>query len=277
MNPAKQFFYHAHGSALGGVITRPIEKTIEDSASATSLPLTGGHSLAKSNGYKLQHDPKDIISHTAASTEVSGRNETDGSYTTEITSVVEGLNVYGVVTADRIVAHLTSKHNDGGAEGSVVPTGSGFLNLKISDYPVEVELDPSLFVENDTIDKFKKKHKQDAAFRAMVRKRFLWGDVDKSAPDWLQQRYKWVTPPDALPESKGIVPCSLVKSIKCNCPGVQIFGNVIIVPEFGKIFLGEILLKEGARRLTMMRLEMGSPVGGSVVACDVEGNGTQYP
>lgn len=278
MDTAKSFFYHAHGTALGGVIRWPLAHEIEGGQSATSLPITGGHSLAKAPQYKLRHESKDLISHTGASTEVSGRQDPkDGVFSTEVTSMIEGLNVNDVVTADSITAHLISKHKGDDTEASIVATGSGFKNLKISGYPVEVELDTELFVEHDTLDKFRKKHKQDAEFRKMARKRFLWGDFDESVPDWLKQRYKWLTSPEALPESKGILPCSLIKSIKCNCPGVQIFGNVIIVPDFGKIFLGEVLLKENSRRLSMMRLEMGSPMGGSVIVTSAENNGTTFP
>jgi hypothetical protein len=273
MDTAKAFFYHAHGSALGGVIRWPIKQAI-DSVAAISLPITGGHGKANEPAFNLQ----DIVIHKGASGSVSGAwNDTSKAHETEVTSTLEGLNVNNVVTAGRVVARLFSKHKPEDPEGSIVADGSEFVDLRISGHPVEVELDTALFAEHDTFAKFKLKHNQDADFRKMARQRFLWGDIDKNAPDWLKQRYKWLTSPESLPESKGIVPCSLVKAIKCSCPGVQIFGNVIIVPDFGKIFLGEVLLQENSRRLTMMRLEMGSPVGGSLEVGGIQGNGTTYP
>ncbi|HWR34851.1 MAG TPA: choice-of-anchor P family protein [Clostridia bacterium] len=273
MDTAKTFFYNANGCALGGEIRWPISQTL-DPVAATSLPITGGYGSAKAGEYKLQ----DIIGYKSASGEVSGkRDELDGAHNTEITATIEGLNINNVVTADRIVARLSSKCKPDDTEGCIVAAGSEFVNLQIAGYPVEVELDLSLFANLDTQDKFKKKYQDDPDFRKTAQKRFLWDDVDGNAPEWLKQRYKWVTPRGALPESKGIIPCSLIKSIKCACPDVQIYGNVIIVANFGTIFLGEILMKENSRRLTMMRLAMGSPVGGDVTVAGIEGNGTLYP
>lgn len=273
MDTAKEFFYHAHGHALGGVITFPISQTL-DSVAAASLPITGGHGHAKAEAYKLQ----ELVSYSGASCEVSGAwNEQGAHHQTEITSIIEGVNINNVVTADRIVGRLLSKHKPDDLEGCIVADGSEFVNLRIGGFPCEIELDTKLFVECDTLGKFKDKHQNDPDFRNMARKRFLWGDIDSDAPDWLKQRYSWVKPADALPESKGIVPVSVIKSVRCMMPGLKIYGNVMIVPDFGKIFLGELLLEEGSRRLTMMRLEMGSPLKGTMVMSAADNNGTSFP
>ena len=49
------------------------------------------------------------------------------------------------------------------------------------------------------------------------------------------------------------------------------------IPELGKIFFGEILVASHSRRLTMLRLDLGSPVGGLLAFSEVETNGTWYP
>ena len=46
------------------------------------------------------------------------------------------------------------------------------------------------------------------------------------------------------------------------------------VPDFGKIFFGELLIADMSRRLTMMRLDLGSPLGGSLACGEVQSNGT---
>jgi hypothetical protein len=51
----------------------------------------------------------------------------------------------------------------------------------------------------------------------------------------------------------------------------------IAVPGFGIVYLGELLITQGSRRLTMIRVKMGSPEEGEVVAADVGGNGADYP
>ena len=40
------------------------------------------------------------------------------------------------------------------------------------------------------------------------------------------------------------------------------------------MFFGELLVTDLSRRLTLLRLELGSPVGGAVAAAEVESNGT---
>jgi hypothetical protein len=62
-----------------------------------------------------------------------------------------------------------------------------------------------------------------------------------------------------------------------NCPEVQRFGNVLIVPHFGKIYLAEFTLKRYEREVTMLRLEMGSATTAHVNGPGAGGNGTTFP
>jgi hypothetical protein len=50
--------------------------------------------------------------------------------------------------------------------------------------------------------------------------------------------------------------------------------NAVTIPGFGKVFFGEISLAPESRRLTMLRLSLGSPVGGDAAAADVMDNGS---
>jgi len=65
--------------------------------------------------------------------------------------------------------------------------------------------------------------------------------------------------------SKGMVMTSLVKRYS------------IPVPSVGTVFLGEILASGYARRLTMVRVAMGSPVAGDLEVASGEDNGSTYP
>jgi len=47
----------------------------------------------------------------------------------------------------------------------------------------------------------------------------------------------------------------------------------VYVPDFGKLVFGEILITALSRRLTLLRLELGSPEGGDVACAEVESNG----
>ena len=50
-------------------------------------------------------------------------------------------------------------------------------------------------------------------------------------------------------------------------------GCRIEVPDFGVVTLGEYVVAGDARRLTMLRVDMGSPVAGRFTAGAVEGDG----
>jgi len=56
--------------------------------------------------------------------------------------------------------------------------------------------------------------------------------------------------------------------------GISVDGNVITWKGFGRIILGEIHVKGHERRVTMLRLAMGSAAGGTAQAADGQSNGT---
>jgi hypothetical protein len=52
---------------------------------------------------------------------------------------------------------------------------------------------------------------------------------------------------------------------------------VIEVPQFGKVYLGEVMLQQYERQVTMLRLELGSPSGGVTTGPTTGGGGTGFP
>jgi hypothetical protein len=271
MNDGRTFFYHAQASAIGGVFRRPFVDVLESQA-ATALPITGGIGNKSQTNFNF----RDTVKFDSASTQVTGnQNPVDGSYNTLATTTIVGLNIANMVMADRIVARISTIHSADDTETRVVPTGSEFVGLRIGGEPINAELDLSLFTDLNTSAKFKKRYQEDKAFKEDMRSRFLWGKLEDSAPQHLKARYKWQSDPAALPESQGIMPCSLVKSV--GRTNLKVYGNVIIVPDFGTIYLAEYQVKESSRRLNMMRLMLGSPMEGDITVCGIEGNGTVFP
>jgi hypothetical protein len=230
----KTFLYNAHGSALGGFITRPFNEVIESVASV-SLPVSGGYGSAEVKNY----DYHQLIKFDRAYTQVSGSQAEDGSYNTLISVIVEGLTVAAMITAERIVARITTKHDGAAGETRVVPTGSEFVDLRIAGEPVGgLECDPML-TELDTYEAFKKK--------------------------------------SGKQESRGMIRCSLARNIKHSRMKQQDDQTVIVVPDFGTVYLGECYMATSQRKLTMMRLQLGSPVAGAVALGDGAGNGLPFP
>lgn len=251
-DPKKQtytHYYNASAMALGGRITRPFEAIIETQA-ATVLPIDGGFGAAHAENFQF----REIISFKRAHSIVTGsQSETDGSFATLASVTIEDLNILDMVTARRIVSHISTHHpipqiQAGGAlkpspEPQIVAAGSKFEGLCVAGCGLNVDLDNNLACEWSTYEALKKN--------------------------------------SALAESKGMIVCSLVKNIvrerDSACSGLTITGNTIALAQFGRIHLAQFLCSSYARRLVMLRVELGCPVAGAATAGDAQGNGTTYP
>jgi len=253
--PFRTFHYHACAHALNGSFTRPFSETIDVQA-PSSLPIIGGHGNARVDNFQF----REFVSFRKSYTHVSGAHQADDdTHNTLVTSTVEGLNIMDIVTADRIVARLYSKHHRDEKEGSVSMVGSRFENLRIADCPVDVKLNTALFELLPTFVAAKKDFDNKGEFRKIAEDPFQTG-----------QKLKTVEP-------DGAFLCTCVKEMETDCPGVTRVGHRFSVPGFGKIFLGEVVIKHGERTLTMVRLEIGSAVSGSGSAASATINGQHYP
>jgi hypothetical protein len=268
----KIYLYNAHGYGLGGRIDRPFQHVLDVHAGA-SLPTTGGFEVSRAENYRLN----ETISYRAAHTMVSGSlDEEDGTYNTLASATIEGLNILDMVTADRIVAHVASKQRIDDEEPTITPIGSHFENLRIAGCPIHAELDNNLFNRFGTFTSFKDAYDGNQQAREAMQALFLWGKPKFEVPEFLRERYNWFAG-DKFPESKGIVLCSLVKDIKTPCPELRVYGNVIVVPQFGKIYLGEVILKKYEREVTMLRLELGCPTAAVTIGPSGGGGGAGFP
>jgi len=268
----KIYLYNAHGYGLGGRIDRPFQRVLDVHAGA-SLPTTGGFEVSRAENYRLN----ETISYRAAHTMVSGSlDEEDGTYNSLASATIEGLNILDMVTADRIVAHVASKQRLDDPEPTITPIGSHFENLRIAGCPIHAELDNNLFNRFGTFASFKDAYEGNQQAREAMQALFLWGKPKFEVPEFLRERYNWFAG-DKFPESKGIVLCSLVKDIKTPCPELRVYGNVIVVPQFGKIYLGEVILKKYEREVTMLRLDLGCPTALVVSGPGGGGGGAGFP
>ncbi len=280
MTAHRQFHYHASAHALSGELTRPAQRLIEVQA-GISLPSTGGAGSSSVENFRLD----EVVSFKRGYSQVSGsvKRETNKiTHTTHATAAVESLNILDVVTADRIVARLSSSFDEPPpsgprpTEGKVLLIGSKFENLRIAGYPVDVELDHELFLELGTFSATRDAWKlKDGKLRQMS------GETHRSFG--LDEKVL----PDQLEPSGGMF-SSIVKEVhfkepgfgrrqgEFTHPGVQRLGrHAYYVVDFGKIFLGEVLCQHGRKTLTMLRVELGSPNGGSFTV--VEGTSNGWP
>src|SRR5687767_10753327 len=135
----RRFLYDAHGLAVGGRIIRPFNEVVE-ATNSISLPISGGHGSARCGQFAFRN----LLSFKSAVTTVAG-SESPDHWNTSVTVEIEGLNVMGMVTADRIVARLSSERSkaaDTGADAPILPVGSYFEDLRIGGAKIQAKIRP---------------------------------------------------------------------------------------------------------------------------------------
>lgn len=276
------YFYHAHAVALGEGFagsTQPLT-----SHAPCSLSIGGGPSSCSVGGFD-----NGLISYDSAQSTLSSRVESKNGkkvYCTGVSVVLRNLNIRSMFSADQIVGRVTSEHAydpddpNSPVEPEIITTGSHFDNLKIAGQPATVEMAHEVFHDLPT-------HAEcgdDWALGTKSRLRpTLLGNTIKPAPaldaPWhLQEVHRGCQRQLKEKKLRSTVLCSFVKSVTISNAGeIQNWGPIIKIPHFGTIYLGELILCPGHRRINMFRLHMGSPDGGDVVGASGGSNGTGYP
>jgi hypothetical protein len=237
------YLYNASALALAGEIRRPFQRIIDTQASAC-LAMIGGISNAEVDNFEV----KGIASFRRAYATTSGsfdpKNQT---HNTSVRVVVEGLNVLDVISADRVIALLSSQYSPTDSEPRILTTGSRFENLRLSGEPIETEFETNLLEECDTFAKFARAYSHD-----------LFGKG----------------PGRQEPEGKGFYRVSLVKKVSSRFPlRTKRGGLAIEIANFGRIHLAELFIEHSRRQLNMLRLDLGSPVAGNLLIASASCNG----
>jgi hypothetical protein len=261
--PTREHIYDAQAFALEGDLQLPLRAEIKPQA-YLDLPEIGGYLSQHTCEYRLEG----IISFRAAYTQVAGNLERkpEHGYVTLATAVVEDFNILDVVTADRVVAQVSTEHPRDGYIPHVTFLGTRFDNLRIAGHPVRLDLDQEFFgakPENgDPWSKCKGLRERVSAQYDNIR-------GQSNLPDEIAERY------NRLPFSPGpqeSMECSLVQRAEGSYPG-RTFGHVIDVPHFGKVYLATVRLLETPEpgtgtistliRLTMIEAKMGCIANGT--------------
>lgn len=249
------FLYHGGAVAASGQITLPFQETMEIQASA-SLPLTGGHGSARAENFRHRN----YFSFERAETHVVGSfSEKDNAFGTLATTTVEGLNIMDVVTCDRVVARITSKHPAAGVEPSFIPLGSRIDNLRIAGFPVPVNLATDLFTEHNTWTQLSEAHSKNKEVKAELSR--LSTREDKSV----------------LGKPGEIFCCTLARDLEKLPGGLRRDGHGIHVPHFGTVYIGEYFVSKHMHRLLMLRVVLGCSVEGDYGVGGSDGNGSPPP
>jgi hypothetical protein len=284
MQELKRFHYHhADGVSIGGRVETPFEELIPVHSSL-SLPPVGGYAALRSARFQY----REFISYESASIQVSGSSVTkEGPWKTLVTTTIEGLNVLNVVTADRVVARISTEHPAIGYHPKVSFVGTQFEKLRVAGCDVTVDLDLDMCQQGDGeghpdqacikdrgfLDRV---NQQRSVFVAEKQKHEKLGNkisdfVSRHAHDYADNRQ----------QSSGHVLCSLVKQITVDesqqqCPGTRL-GHILEIPDVGKAYLAELVVTHGEYQLVMLRFELGCPVVGTTNAVVARINGVTGP
>jgi hypothetical protein len=305
MQELKRFHYHhADGVALGGRIEQPFEELIPVQSSL-SLPAVGGHAAIRSERFQY----REFISYKAAHTQVSGNAVTkNGPWKTLVTTSIEGLNVLNVITADRVVARISSEHPAEGYHPKISFVGTQFENLRVAGCRVTPQLDLDMCRQVDDLTSEghpKKACIRDQAFldRVNRQRRVFISESERREEERSrneQSRKERKTEDQDLgtkisdyifrhahdyadnrQQESGQVLCSLVNEITVDesqrtCPGRRV-GHIFEIPDVGKMYLAELAVTHGEFQLIMLRFELGCPVVGTTSFVTARINGVTGP
>ena len=276
----KAFYYHADANALGGVLEQPLQRIVSNNASV-SLAAAGGFRASRVGRFHVDG----LVSVDAAHVRVSGtEHKGRGRWRTIATATVERLNVLDVVTADRIVAQVSVMHPDGDGCAEISLNGTQFVNLQVNGTPVRFKLDRRLLAPTPVEDQGQEGMKElpqgsSPCFSDLLKvaeeQHRERADMPKDLADRLAPRLATSDPWADLKE-KGSALCSLVQEVQLEKPA-EGYGRMLHVPDFGNIFLGELLVTRFSAQLTMLRLEMGCMAQGSLSCCSASSNGRTMP
>jgi len=268
--------FHAEAYVFSADLEQPLQEKVRPQAKVK---------LAEGVHYEYrQADPfrlEGILSYRSGYTQVAGhRSSKPGhGFATLSTSVLEGFNVLDVLTADRIVAQISTEHPLDGAVPEVSFLGTRFDNLRISGHKVEIDAD--LDIIGPKPDEDESYFDQDGVLNRMSTQ-YKNLSTAKGLPEWAIERFPrdhegWRRHDNNHDE----LHCSLVNNLATRGS----FGHVINIPHFGKIFLAELKVRRDKARgpkdydaytfhLTMIRMELGCPAVGSGSAGSATNNGT---
>jgi hypothetical protein len=254
----KRYLHQASAIAAWGQITRPFCDLIPTQAALT-LPVTGGYGSTRVEGFRY----KEILSFASAYSEVAGsKHSPDGPFDTLALTAIEKLNILDVVTCDRVVARISSMSN--GDEPEITTVGSRFERLRIGNqFFEELDFGVGVLCECATWTQLRRAL-QDGKKRETLTQSALSAPNGDPIPLPDPEKMPYVLGFSLAP---GAGKPSSVKQVPWK----------IEVPQVGTVHLGEVFVSQYSRRLVMIRVELGCPLGGSAGSGAPGSGGDSFP
>jgi hypothetical protein len=280
MEQPRRYVFRGNASGVAAHIRRPVDLLMPVQA-ASSLPTTGG--LSESQAGPTCWGERKPTRGNKAITYVSFDSATTRAYGDYMDAEKAVAMTLGKLRFDEVPAQTTVSAE---AQNLVmierVAVGMASMTLQslstvsgeppircesaklegveVDGYKLTVTLAPEYYCEHDTMSKLAAAAEEgkDPQFFINAGRSSCYG----------------------FPNKTGMVLCTLVREMHWTDtphPDAKIDGNSVIVPDFGRVYFGEMFVQDAARRLTMVRYQLGSADGGDGSGPAGDTNGSQWP
>jgi hypothetical protein len=282
MDLTRRFVFRGNASAIAGQIFRP-QTIIVDVNGGSSLGVSGGRSQSQIQGkafgeiirfgsaFTLAEGLFDDEKEAAAVTDHRGRQSQLAS-TTKVTAETREVSVgiKPIVIIKRVRGTLVSRSPSAGSgEPSITPARDTTIQgVMIGPNALTVNLNVGFFQKYDTRSKLLAAADDPKTFGTHGSHFVRGATVEGQSVG------------NGLISRDGVIYATIVKELKWEGKpptDARIDGHSVVVKNFGTVYFGELLINAHERRLTMVRFELGSPVGGYTDVGDVVTNGGGFP
>jgi len=284
MDLTRRFVFRGNASAVAGQIYRPRTIIVDVNGGASSLGVSGGRSQSQIGGasfgdiikfgsaFTLAEGLFDDEKQAAAVTDHNGKQSQLSSTTTVTAETREiSVGIKPVVTIKRARGTLVSRSAVAGSgEPSIAPgRDTTIQGVVVAGNALSVNLNVGFFQKYDTRSKVMAAADDPKSFKNYANHFVIGAAIEGVAPQW-----------PALISRDGVIYTTIVKELKWEGKppsNARIDGHSVIVKDFGTVYFGELLIDREERRLTMVRFELGSPIGGYCDFIDIGSNGGGFP
>jgi hypothetical protein len=243
--PTLQQVFRADAVAIGGYVVRPIPAAVP--SVTAKVPLLGGSARQREQKSSFLG----FIQFGHAEATATGFVSADGEALTQSHAIVEDLAVGDRLRVSRCSVGVTSRQRRGEPPEIIIQEAQ-VRGLIIDDFDVQIDFDFWLN-SHPTLESLDKE-------RAHRRPESSLGSPQ------LSDRQPRTIVTDLGPKFENFpVPKKLRRE-----------GNAIVLPDFGSIHFGDVLIEESYRRVTLLRFQLGSPTEGQVECCSTKGGSFSF-
>jgi hypothetical protein len=271
----KRFVFHGNAVAAGVFLTK-IDQKPEYKASPvhgqSSLPVIGGlsESFVKTSDPEFQR----FFSYSDASTRAEGVVNR-GTAITTVSASLKNLRMVNqpspqeapeprdvVFRAGSLSLIVRSTHSKGQPRIEFVNPPQA-EELFLDEMPIKLEFRQQ-FLRLSKMQDLEEKFRTDKYFYTEHRDAFM--RLDPERPPAFGQR---------IPRMNGYAVCSIVQRIRWGDQAIE--GHVLRKTGFGTIYFGEMLVNDNNRRITLVRVKLGSLNAAEGAFVEVDPNGDWVP